>query len=331
MSFDKLRMTESLQNTPTPAQTRRFRRFGIATVVLVYLVVLAGGIVRTTGSGMGCPDWPMCFGRLIPPTEVSQLPPDYQTRYAIPGHVPVFNPVKTWIEYINRLLGALCGVAVLGTAVFSLPYWRIRPSVVVAAVAALVLILVVAWLGKLVVEQVLLPGAVTIHMLLALLTVSVLIYAVAWPQIPAGGTVPKAVTWWVAAGLVVTLVQIVLGTQVREAVDVVAAANPTGRASWLDAVSYLNLHRAMSYFPLAAIVFSQWPYIIRGKAIPRDASYRAAILVVLIVLITYILGFILVYAGFPAWAQPLHLLLATLLAGAYVFWLLVVVKTSRAA
>jgi heme a synthase len=87
-----------------------FRTFGIISLVSIYLLILAGGIVRSTGSGMGCPDWPKCFGRMIPPTQASELPFNYQEIYKEKLHGQVeFNPTKTWIEYLNRLLGALTG------------------------------------------------------------------------------------------------------------------------------------------------------------------------------------------------------------------------------
>ncbi len=102
-------------------QAAKFRRLGTLTIFAVYFVILVGGIVRASGSGMGCPDWPTCFGQWVPPTDESQLPANYHQIYAQRGYENTqFNPVKTWIEYTNRLVGVTIGFLILLTAWISI-------------------------------------------------------------------------------------------------------------------------------------------------------------------------------------------------------------------
>ena len=356
------------------AAVRRFRFVGLLTVVSVYLLILVGGVVRSTGSGMGCPDWPKCFGQWVPPTEAAQLPANYKAVYTaqrvaknqklartlqrlgfaqVAGSIfahPTqyietdFNPVKTWIEYLNRLLGALIGVFVFLTVAFAVPYWWRDRAVFWLALVSLLLTGAQGYLGSLVVSTNLLPVMVTVHMALALLIVALLLYAVdraRWGRAgvllaPADGPVAeisfgpdrpaRALHLWLWAALLLTFWQIVLGTQVREQVDVVAAAaGYAGRAGWVARLgSVFQVHRTVSAAVLLLNVYV-------GYEVWQLAQRRLRRLVgVTLGVIGLEIGAGIGLAGFalPAVVQPVHLVLATGLFGVQ-FLLLLAVAQAR--
>ena len=164
--------------SPHQVPLRRYRRLVWVTVGAVYFLILVGAGVRASGAGMGCPDWPTCFGRWLPPVSESQLPADYQTIYAHLGYAEArFNAVKTWTEYGNRLTGVVIGLLILLTALRSWPCRRYNRRITIASVAALLLVMVQGWLGAMVVGSNLQPGMITVHTLMALLIVATLLYA----------------------------------------------------------------------------------------------------------------------------------------------------------
>ncbi|MET3125505.1 cytochrome c oxidase assembly protein subunit 15 [Arcicella rosea] len=299
-----------------------FRKLGILTIITIYLLVLAGGIVRSTSSGMGCPDWPKCFGMLIPPTDVSQLPHNYQEIYAEKLHGEVeFNATKTWIEYANRLLGAFTGIVVFATFIASIFYYFKKDRVIVyLSFLGVILIGANGVLGKYVVDSFLKPGVVTLHMLLAVLVVFVLLYAIAraWSEVISVETISQKSTLNLV--LVLTLVlstsQVLLGTQVREAIDRVVA-NPLfgyNRNTWIEQMGLpFLIHRSYSLVILALHVYLIW---LLKKNIQREGlTYKFMVALLAIVIIEIISGIIMAYFGVPAYIQPIHLTLAILSLG----------------
>ena len=300
------------------ASTTVFRRLGWLTVAAVYFLILVGGIVRASGAGMGCPDWPRCFGTWIPPTSEAQLPADYQEIYADHGYgSDRFNVVKTWTEYINRLIGVIIGVLIFATLVASLRYRRDRPGIVWLCLAAFLLVGFQGWLGSVVVSSNLTPWIVTVHMLLALVIVALLIDAVVRSRPPialegSGAATPR-VAWALTAALLLSIVQIVLGTQVREQVDELALQG-LQRSAWIAELGSLVLvHRSLSIAVVIANVYV-WLQLRRRLSALTAAARWAAILVALVVLEAAV-GALLYYFSVPALLQPLHLLFAALMAG----------------
>lgn len=322
---------------------KTIRFLSTATIVAVYLVILAGAVVRMTGSGMGCPDWPKCFGQWIPPTDVSQLPADYESRYLeirkekLDKYIALidaigmpqvamamqndpslleteeFNPVGTWIEYVNRLCGFMSGNFMLALFIASLWWLKRRPLIPIVVFIALVSIVFQAWLGSVVVATNLLPWTITIHMVVAFLIIALLIQVrQSLSEHPT--EVPVKLKGVLAISILLTLVQVVLGTQVRQEVDFIARQF-ADRGEWIAQISGLfEIHRS---FSIILVLITGW-FIYKNKALWSDWAMKA---LGGLLAIEVLLGMILAYLEMPRFAQPLHLLVVTLFFGVQC-WLL---------
>ncbi len=329
----------------------------LLTVIAVYVLILVGGIVRSTGSGMGCPDWPKCFGSVIPPTTVDQLPSNYQEIYlekriaknerfvaslerlgfsetanAIANDKSIlieeeFNATKTWIEYLNRLLGVVIGLLIILTVWKSLPLWKVDSMIPILAISSLVLVLVIGWIGSIVVSTNLLPWIITLHMVLALLLVAILIIANHRSFKLSGNKgvkmdIPSKVEILLILGLILMIVQVVLGTQVREQIDGISTElGNMLRGEWVERVG-LNflIHRSFSLVLFGVhLIYFFWAfkYTLRKSQINLWTQVLLGLIVIEIGT-----GMGMAYFGIPAFLQPIHLLLGSLIIGVQVILIL---------
>lgn len=308
----------------SPFSPRAYRIVGITTIAAVYFLILVGGVVRASGAGMGCPDWPKCFGRWIPPTDVSQLPPNYQEIYKDRGYADTtFNVVKTWTEYINRLVGVAIGFLIFLTLVSSLGYLRSDPLVTALSLGSFLLVGFQGWLGSRVVSSNLVPYMITVHMVVALILVALLIYTVARSQrdVLSFGDAPvrPLIGVLLVAALVLSLIQVVFGTQVREHIDELASALGTAnRGAWVESLGTgFYVHRSFSVVLLLVNGFLASIVLKRGGT--SRLLNRSAVALIALIALEILAGAALYYFALPPFLQPVHLLLASLLFGVQFF------------
>ncbi len=267
---------------------------------------------------MGCPDWPKCFGLMVPPTDVSEIPAEFFATH--PGYeTQEFNVFQTWTEYVNRLVGALIGLFVFVTALLSLIYWRKDRRISYLSIIAMVLTGVEAWLGKVVVDKHLEGGMVTLHMfgaMLILATLIIAVYLAAGHSQPHRAYKPEGLSptlTWLGLGVVLfSMAQILIGTQVRETVDIIAEQNNfENRSTWVDQLgSYYTIHKGI-WMILAGMI------VVWGRMLLQKVNHRAIRLFVAVMLGSMFLevgfGISLSYFSLPPVLQPLHLLLANIM------------------
>ncbi|MGO4770214.1 heme A synthase [Flavobacterium sp. W22_SRS_FK3] len=337
------------KNFPTIAKT---------ALVLVYLVIIAGALVRMTGSGMGCPDWPKCFGYYIPPTDLRELTWE-QNRTFEKGQViikneillvakdnftteasfdvthwekytkhdyAIFNPLHTWIEYINRLCGALAGMACFFMAIASFRFWKQNKKITLLSWLVVFMMGFQAWLGAKVVYSVLNPIKITVHMVMALVIVAVILYIIQLAR-------PKLVTVRYDStfrnvllfSLLLTLIQVAIGTQVRQFVDEQVKNGLTASILWLQNPSVIfYVHRS---FSILVLLINLYLYIRNTKF---GLGFSKINWVLSIIVIEIFTGIAMAYFDFPIGSQAIHLVMASVLFGIQFYMILEAKKSSPA-
>lgn len=336
---------------------KRFQLFNLSAIVALFILILAGGVVRGTGSGMGCPDWPKCFGKYIPPVSEEQLPKNYRTDYAqhqlkknsrlvkvlhalgynslaskIKASISTsdyvqeeFNAAKTWTEYTNRLIGAITGFLLLITALYSFYYWKSSKLIALLSVLNLILVAFQAWIGSIVVSTNLVSWVVTVHMLIALVILAISIYTFHKAKLMDTGKTVRSkffIQVLTVLALTIDVVQIVVGTEVREKIDEYAARMQGNfRQDWITGANeILYNHKNVA---LGVIVINIILYVfIRRNFIKSSIQQQLMSATVIIIMLQIFAGVILSYWALPPSAQVVHILLASVLFGAQFYLLL---------
>lgn len=326
---------------------KRLNTAGKIGLICMFLIIIAGSFVRITGSGMGCPDWPKCFGYYIPPTEVSTVSLEegrsyskgqmviyhdtlwiaeqnfnyssefWKTNFGSEAALKVypkhqyaeFNAFHTWTEYINRLLTGLLGLPILVMTFLALIYYKKSNDYwpVLYSVFAIVMILFEAWLGKMVVDKNLNTSTITLHMVGSLGILLSLLFLIRRTNETGNYTIPSTLRKALSFFFLIHLVQLLLGTQVRESVDLLLE-NGVARNFIVDNLPVgFKIHRSFSILIviLTIMMFLQYN---RLQIKPRKFLF-------LFVVIGFeiLFGMGLAYLGLPKVLQPLHLLFSIIL------------------
>jgi cytochrome c oxidase assembly protein subunit 15 len=302
-----------------------YQTLALWTTATTYFLILVGGLVRASGAGLGCPDWPRCFGSWIPPASAAELPAGFEASQ--------FNPTLMWTEYLNRLLGVTVGLLIFATLVSAWRHHRRTPRIFRSTLAAFLLVGFQGWLGGVVVQQELAAWLVTVHMVVALVIVSLLLYATLYSffagddaevmsadcadyadaeMASRGGR--KALVYTALALIVITLLQVILGTQVREGVDAALAVG-VDRVNALATVGRFDLwHREAALLVMALTAVLAW--LVWTRHAVELPLVRATLVVVTLVGAQVLLGVTMAYMALTPAAQVAHLTASSLLLGA---------------
>ena len=281
----------------------RFQKLVAATLAMTLALVIVGVIVRATGSGLGCPDWPFCYGQVIPPLEF-----------------------KAWAEWIHRLIAAVIGVMVLGVVVVAVVDHRDRRGLVAASVGVLALVGFQAWLGRETVRLGNSGPSVTAHLAAAMALTGLLAFLLVRARYPArfsgrGGSQRLTVLIAFTAGA--TFAMLIFGANVTSADAALifpdwplmggAVVPPFGDMP-VDAATLALTHALHRYVGVVVGMALAWTWIVvwQGRRAGRvDATlFRLITIAAVLYPLQAVVGALQVWTRLAPWTQVLHVALA---------------------
>ena len=326
-----------------------YQKLAAAALVSVLVLIFVGATVRVTGAGMGCPDWPTCWGLLIPPTSLDEVDFDkldiekFQRKAEHMGRDPdtitretlrkEFNSRHVWTEFINRLFSLPVGLFTLATFIVSFLLMKDRPHVFWFSFLALILVLANAWMGARVVYSGISPGILTTHLALAMALICVLTFCT-WSgtkhplKLQMDSRAPL-VRMLVIGLLMLVIAEGIMGSQIREMTDEMAKSHlDTPRGSWIGELEgsmiYL-LHRSFSWVILFVTIFA----FIVAKRSQSGSIFPSQTGVLSIVFSQMVLGLVMAQIHIYSWIQVLHVGLAAILLSLVFRWFLITPAAKR--
>ncbi len=291
---------------------KSFRKFSFFTTIVTYCLIFIGGLVRVSGAGLGCPDWPTCFGRWIPPTSLDQVPPEM---------VDQFNLTLAWIEYSNRVCGMLIGLLILATAIWAILKFRDNKKILYSTCSAAILTALIGLQGGKVISSLLEPVVITVHMLLALLIVSLMIYATFHAYYAENSEKPiEKLTTKLSGQIkvlwIVGFIQILLGTQVRSLIELASREFPDLTSlEWLSKVGMFNhLHMTVGIF-VVAYTWHVAVKLLKQKDKLSLLTHRAVLFMAAAVTVQLVIGITFLMVATQPITQVFHLWVASLYIG----------------
>ncbi len=275
----------------------RFQRLALATLLTTLALVTIGVVVRATDSGLGCPDWPLCHGQLL----------------------PALDDTKAWIEWIHRGVAVVVGFEVLGLAVLAVRDHRDRRSILWPSLGAVLLVGFQAWLGRETVRLGNSGESVTAHLATALTLVGLLVFLTVRAGYPArigGRGASQRFTLLAAFGALATFALLLFGSHVTATDSALIFPDwPLMGGSLIPPLTDLTsahvLHRWV------AVVVGSIVLVIATVAYRTERSHpaivRLAVSAAVLFAIQVIVGGAQVLTRLAPWTQTLHLALGAII------------------